>query len=36
MKEITLNAQVRTEFGKKASRDMRRAGNVPAVVYGVE
>lgn len=36
MKEITINAQVRTEFGKKASRDMRRAGNVPAVVYGVE
>jgi len=36
MKEITLNAQVRSEFGKKASRDMRRAGNVPAVVYGVE
>ena len=36
MKEITLNAQLRTEFGKKASRDMRRAGNVPAVVYGVE
>ncbi len=36
MKEITLNAQTRTEFGKKASRDMRRAGNIPAVVYGVE
>lgn len=31
-----MNAQSRTEFGKKASRDMRRAGNVPAVVYGVE
>ncbi len=36
MKEITLNAQARTEFGKKASRDLRRAGMVPAVVYGVE
>lgn len=36
MKEITLNAQVRTEYGKKASRDLRRAGMVPAVVYGVE
>ncbi|MCQ2214253.1 MAG: 50S ribosomal protein L25, partial [Bacteroidaceae bacterium] len=36
MKEITLNAQVRTELGKKATRDARRAGNVPAVVYGVE
>lgn len=36
MKEITINAQARSEFGKKASRDMRRAGQVPAVVYGVE
>ena len=36
MKEITLNAQTRTEFGKKASRDLRRAGLVPAVFYGVE
>lgn len=36
MKEITLNAQARTEFGKKASRDLRRAGLVPAVIYGVE
>ncbi|MBR2153885.1 MAG: 50S ribosomal protein L25/general stress protein Ctc [Bacteroidaceae bacterium] len=36
MKEITINAQLRKEYGKKASRDMRRAGQVPAVVYGVE
>ena len=36
MKEITINAQARTEFGKKASRDLRRAGQVPAVFYGVE
>jgi len=36
MKEITLNAQARNEFGKKASRDLRRAGQVPAVIYGVE
>lgn len=36
MKEITLNAQVRSEFGKKASRDLRRAGQIPAIVYGVE
>ena len=36
MKEITINAQVRKDLGKKASRDLRRSGNVPAVVYGVE
>jgi len=36
MKEITINAQARTDLGKKASRDIRRAGNVPCVVYGVE
>ncbi len=36
MKEITLNAQTRTEYGKKASRDLRRAGQIPAVFYGVE
>ena len=36
MKEITLNAQVRSEFGKKASRDLRRAGQIPAIDYGVE
>ena len=36
MKEITLNAQTRTEYGKKASRDIRRAGQIPAVFYGVE
>lgn len=36
MKEITLNTQVRKDLGKKASRDLRRAGMVPCVVYGVE
>ena len=36
MKEITLNAQVRTDLGKKASRDLRRNGGVPCVVYGVD
>jgi large subunit ribosomal protein L25 len=36
MREITINAQARTEFGKKASRDLRRAGQIPAVFYGVE
>ena len=31
MKEITINAQTRTEYGKKASKELRRAGQVPAV-----
>ena len=29
-----LDVQKRTEFGKGAARRIRRAGNVPAVVYG--
>ena len=36
MKEITINASVRKELGKKSSRDIRRKGLVPCVVYGVE
>ena len=36
MKEITLNAQARNEFGKKASKMLRKQGLIPAVVYGVE
>ncbi len=36
MKEITINAKVRTELGKKSSRDLRRQGLIPSVVYGVE
>lgn len=36
MKEISLKGQVRTELGKKASRDLRRNGLVPCVIYGVE
>ena len=36
MREITINAQDRTEFGKKASKELRRAGMIPAVFYGVE
>lgn len=36
MKEITLKATVRKDLGKKASRDLRREGNVPVVLYGVE
>ena len=30
----TLAAPTRTEFGKGAARRTRRAGNIPAVVYG--
>jgi large subunit ribosomal protein L25 len=36
MKEITLNAKIRKESGKKQCRDLRRQGLVPSVVYGVE
>ncbi len=36
MKEISINGQMRSDFGKKASRDFRRDGLVPCVVYGVE
>lgn len=32
--EIQIAASTRTEFGKGASRRLRRAGQVPAVVYG--
>ncbi|MFC0600268.1 50S ribosomal protein L25/general stress protein Ctc [Streptomyces palmae] len=34
MAEVKISAQPRTEFGKGAARRARRAGNVPAVVYG--
>ncbi len=36
MKEISINGQIRSDFGKKASRDFRRDGLVPCVIYGVE
>lgn len=36
MKEITINGTVRTEVGKKATRDARRANLVPCVMYGEE
>lgn len=34
MSEVRIAAQPRTEFGKGAARRIRRAGQVPAVVYG--
>ncbi|WP_329218051.1 50S ribosomal protein L25/general stress protein Ctc [Streptomyces sp. NBC_01485] len=34
MAEIKLAGETRNEFGKGASRRIRRAGQVPAVVYG--
>ncbi|MFV0451281.1 MAG: 50S ribosomal protein L25/general stress protein Ctc [Propioniciclava sp.] len=32
--DITIDATSRTEFGKGASRRIRRSGQVPAVIYG--
>ncbi|NYH51942.1 MULTISPECIES: 50S ribosomal protein L25/general stress protein Ctc [Nocardiopsis] len=34
MSEVRIAAEPRTEFGKGASRRARRAGKVPAVLYG--
>lgn len=34
MAEVRINAQTRTEFGKGFARRSRRAGMVPAVLYG--
>jgi large subunit ribosomal protein L25 len=32
--DLTLNAEIRTEFGKGAARRIRRAHQIPAVMYG--
>jgi large subunit ribosomal protein L25 len=32
--EVRLAAAIRTEFGKGGARRTRRAGNIPAVIYG--
>lgn len=32
--EFQLNAELRTDMGKGASRRLRRAGNVPGILYG--
>ena len=34
MSEVRLTAELRTEFGKGGARRTRRAGKVPAVIYG--
>ncbi|HKD96616.1 MAG TPA: 50S ribosomal protein L25/general stress protein Ctc [Micromonosporaceae bacterium] len=34
MSEVRIKAEPRTEFGKGGARRTRRAGNVPAVLYG--
>lgn len=34
MSEVRLEAEPRTEFGKGAARRTRRAGKIPAVLYG--
>ncbi len=34
MAEVKIAAEVRTEFGKGAARRVRRANQVPAVIYG--
>ena len=34
MSEVRLLAEIRTEFGKGGARRTRRAGKIPAVLYG--
>ncbi|MGN6801172.1 MAG: 50S ribosomal protein L25 [Ginsengibacter sp.] len=34
MKSITIDGQLRTGFGKSATRQLRSEGKVPAVIYG--
>jgi large subunit ribosomal protein L25 len=34
MKTVTIEGQLRTEFGKKATRQIRSQEAVPAVIYG--
>ncbi len=34
MSEVRIDAEVRTEFGKGGARRTRRAGKIPAVLYG--
>ncbi|HNF72705.1 MAG TPA: 50S ribosomal protein L25, partial [Chitinophagaceae bacterium] len=34
MKTITIEGQLRSEFGKKAAGKIRSEGKVPGVIYG--
>ncbi len=36
MKIIEIKGSLRTELGKKSSRELRKTGNVPCVIYGKE
>lgn len=36
MKTLEIKGTIRTELGKKSSRDARKEGNVPCVIYGKE
>lgn len=34
MKQIAISGSVRTDLGKKATKEVRKNGNVPCVIYG--
>ena len=36
MKTIEIKGTFRTELGKKSSKEIRKTGNVPCVIYGKE
>jgi large subunit ribosomal protein L25 len=36
MKTIEIKGSYRTELGKKSSKELRKSGNVPCVIYGKE
>ena len=36
MKSIEIKGSLRTELGKKSSKELRKSGNVPCVIYGKE